>query len=93
MSKPSLSPLTAIPIKGQAARPELIPETTAGHEVAERSIGASIPAVLEEARSTVTVRLPIPLLERLREMSHRRRQLKQDIIGAALDLYMKEHGF
>ncbi len=47
----------------------------------------------EEARTTVSARLPLSLQRRLRECAHQREVQKQDIIEVALDQFLAREGF
>jgi hypothetical protein len=46
-----------------------------------------------EIRIAMTVRLPPSTLERLREMSHRTKTERQQIVDDALQAFMTQHGF
>jgi hypothetical protein len=116
MSKQPLSSLSAIPLKGSAARPEPIPDVPGeGRAVSEPppaplappgaragapaqpSGPARLPLLVqppaEDPRSTLTVRLRVGTQERLREMAHRTRRQKQDLVEEALVAFMDQYGF
>jgi hypothetical protein len=104
--KKQLSPLSSlIPEKGQAARPEVLPEVSTAGEGEGRApapVSAPVPPVRApeplppvdfEPRRPVTTRLTIQMDERLREMVHRTRRTKQDLIEEALEIFLTGRGF
>lgn len=116
MSKQPLSSLSAIPLKGSAARPEVIPDAGGEGRAGQRDSepppalatasplqqaeaakvhappSFSVPPT-EEPRSALTVRLKVGTQERLREMAHRTRRQKQDLVEDALLAFMERFGF
>jgi hypothetical protein len=100
MAKPSAAPLGAeilgigVP-KGAAAPAEPVvyeqpapppnPSTVPATSYGQRSE--------PEVRIAMTVRLPPTTLERLREMSHRTKTERQQIVDDALLEFMAKHGF
>ena len=91
MTKTPLSSLSAIPLKGQAARPEVVPAALPAPPPAVAApLGQSTQG---GARSALTVRITMDVQERLREMAHHTRRQKQDLVEEALDRLLREHGF
>ena len=96
MAKAPASPLGAellgVP-KGAAAPGVSIDQNNSEARSGLLRVPTVIPPPIEEARASLTVRLPVSTMERLREAAHRTRSEKQTIVDDALIAWLDNHGF
>lgn len=96
MAKAPASPLGAellgVP-KGAAAPGISIDQTVSEPRSQLPRVPAVVPPPIEEARASLTVRLPVSTMERLREAAHRTRAEKQAIVDDALIAWLDNYGF
>jgi hypothetical protein len=94
MAKAPAAPLGAellgVP-KGAAAPGVSIDQAASASRSSLQRTPAVVPPPMEEARASLTVRLPVSTMERLREAAHRTRAEKQAIVDDALIAWLDNH--
>ena len=96
IAEPEPQPINAgerqgAPAFAAEARPAEAPPAEMRVPVAEAD-AFDVPPPEAEPRTTVSVRLTLPLQERLRIAAFRSRRRKQDIVEAAVDEYLSKRG-